>query len=817
MSSAAISPNPSPNKGLDYTWLRALAIQVCQQLSSSSWTDYNEHDPGVTTVEQLCYAITELSYRAEMPVATILGDVKTGIIHPNRHGLYTARQILPCNPVTCNDYRKLLADRVRGVANVWLTPLAPPAGSRAVNGLYEIHVYAPGPHHRHKHHCGPDPAWREREILLRRVRRVYNRHRELCEDLHGVRILKPLPLRVYADVSVDGTRAVEKILAEILFAIGKLAAPELQRKPLNAMLDEGKSPDQIFNGPLLRDGFIDDSELQPPLTSLAVNDVIRAIGLTTDVLSVRHLTAQCGHEGERPQPTRYGPNQTIPIPRGRVLELHTTLRAEGTAFTIRIYRHGAECHPDPDIVELELKLLWAGYRRVYPLALQYEEYFGIPKGTGQDLEPYYSIQNQFPTVYGISAYGLPADPTPERKGQAKQFKGYLLAFEQLMADYFAQLANAGNLFSDRPDPWRTYYSQSLAKSVPDVEPILSANYMAGLKEIVASEDTMVERRNHFAAYLLSLYAEELDAISTDAQCTPNRRSAEKLLRARLEFLRALVRSTRRRGRGFDCRALPSPWNVAGMEIKCRIQMGLDLERRTSLTQALAESGVKLAGGDRHAGTNPPGLQSSHIDEHFQALASFGEPAAPPAHSGLLKGNTITEEFLNDGRDPANLFVGNLPAAGGTGIALRNTTGGWQLLDTFSGAEEALAEAYVFCNRLQKIHRARTQLYIVEHTLLRFGRVHKRPQEDDFAYSFALTAVVGLPSDERSNPNNRSMVEQIVRENTPAHILAQICCLDSCALLTFEHLYQKWRVALRKRRSLSTASWRLRRFLERHTR
>ena len=60
-----ISPGPPLNPGLDYAALKREGTTLVQEWSGAIWTDYNESDPGVTILEQLCYALTELSYRAE--------------------------------------------------------------------------------------------------------------------------------------------------------------------------------------------------------------------------------------------------------------------------------------------------------------------------------------------------------------------------------------------------------------------------------------------------------------------------------------------------------------------------------------------------------------------------------------------------------------------------------------------------------------------------------------------------------------------------------------------------------------------------------
>jgi len=101
----------------DYDFLRKTGLAYIEELGAKLWTDYNEHDPGITILEALCYAITELGYRCSLPMADKLtnenGEVEEGQV------LYTAREILTQAPLTENDYRKLLVD-ITGVQNAWL-------------------------------------------------------------------------------------------------------------------------------------------------------------------------------------------------------------------------------------------------------------------------------------------------------------------------------------------------------------------------------------------------------------------------------------------------------------------------------------------------------------------------------------------------------------------------------------------------------------------------------------------------------------------------------------------------------------------------
>ena len=51
--------------------LKNMGLELLQNLSGEIWSDYNIHDPGITTLEVLCYVITELGYRAETPIEDI--------------------------------------------------------------------------------------------------------------------------------------------------------------------------------------------------------------------------------------------------------------------------------------------------------------------------------------------------------------------------------------------------------------------------------------------------------------------------------------------------------------------------------------------------------------------------------------------------------------------------------------------------------------------------------------------------------------------------------------------------------------------------
>ncbi|MCB0615162.1 MAG: hypothetical protein KDC75_17715, partial [Phaeodactylibacter sp.] len=114
----AIPKERKLNESEDYGFLRERGLALIERLASDIWTDYNVHDPGITLLEALCYAITDLGHRTGFEVKDILATegASSSKAEPP---IFTAREILTNNPWTTTDWRKLLVD-IDGIRNAWL-------------------------------------------------------------------------------------------------------------------------------------------------------------------------------------------------------------------------------------------------------------------------------------------------------------------------------------------------------------------------------------------------------------------------------------------------------------------------------------------------------------------------------------------------------------------------------------------------------------------------------------------------------------------------------------------------------------------------
>jgi hypothetical protein len=78
---------------LDFEKLRSEGIDYLGKLSGRIWTDHNVHDPGITILEILCYALLDLGYRTNLPIIDLLS--KSPEDKSKEDNFFTPAQIHP--------------------------------------------------------------------------------------------------------------------------------------------------------------------------------------------------------------------------------------------------------------------------------------------------------------------------------------------------------------------------------------------------------------------------------------------------------------------------------------------------------------------------------------------------------------------------------------------------------------------------------------------------------------------------------------------------------------------------------------------------
>ena len=517
---------------MDYAALRAEAVESLGKLAGSQWTDHNVHDPGITILEQLCYAITELAYRTDFPIADLIA---TGGADPWPP---TGDAILQGDPVTEADLQALL--RAMGPEVLRIAPLEGMGiplyfhERDANSGTGELRLDPPS----------NDPN--AQLLRLRGVRQVLLKpstiRRAVTDRLHGIRLLgedvvvaelKPFKVLVTADLEVEAVDDPEAFVVAIHECLRLAITPD----PGLATADGVRSSDLLH----------------------ALLDLPR-------VRAVRSLTLAPSTRPQEREPW------VLPIPPGEAAELDLD-------SPINLYRNGLLVRANRTVVLSRLQHNAGSERRSQPASV-------VSKGRRRDLKTFRSLRRQLPAAYGVGPDGLGSAASPERRAQALQLQAYLLIFDQLLSNALAQLAFAPELLSPAAGaasgPARSYASRPVEDPplrFGELIDLPATEYATKLQDWV-EPGVPSERRQRFLAHLLARFGEELSSAPGD-----------RLLALRREFLADIGRMTGARGSGVNI--LDGAAVLGGFEERLRRKLGLPLPESTQVPPFLVIEHILL--------------------------------------------------------------------------------------------------------------------------------------------------------------------------------------------------------------------------------
>ncbi len=473
---------------LDFKSLRDEGIALIQKLSGHIWTDYNLHDPGVTLLEMLCTAITDLAYRTDFPIQDLLAD-KNGLISSQNNTFFRKEDILTTNPISVNDFRMAIQDEVEDVYNVWLEPVFSNSVSDSMKGVYRIYIQmARDAVSRGKH------KEETIESIRKHIKKSFVSKRNLCEDWErDIVILRPENIKINADIMVTGNAKSEDTLAKIYSSLENYLNPPVKYYSESELLEEGFTTEEIFSGPLLQKGFIPAIRIASRRKIIDPEEMIQKIMQIDGVINVMRFSLETSEGTIGIKPFQLG-EFNFPY-----LLINTTLPS------IRIIKGKKPAPIDADIFNDLLMKEQEVSKRNFISSTRGTKSAKPLKGTYREVEQYYSIQDHFPSIYGIGREGLPAEDTNEHKAQARQLKAYLMLFEQLLANFLSQLAHGKDLLStDLTGPGAsTYYSQPLY-DIPDVKDLLKA--FTNISKTTSAEDWKTFKENINNEYIRSLKA-----------------------------------------------------------------------------------------------------------------------------------------------------------------------------------------------------------------------------------------------------------------------------------------------------------------------
>lgn len=794
-----IPGNVSTKDDLDFSFLKQLGIEYIEKYGSKIWTDYNTHDPGITILEALCYAITDLGYRISMPIEDILSA--PGSSNDSLAGQFIkAEQILPAKPVTGNDYRKLFID-IDGIKNAWLRPFKKKVFVNCkdktlsyspfetedkykkeftLQGLYEILLdfddFDPGTYNT-------DALIANRKKQLENeVRTKYHQNRNLCEDLMTVAEVGFHPVSVCAIIDVKPEADEEMVHARVLRAINTYFSPSVRFYSLQEMFAKGYSSTEIFDGPVLNNGFIDPAELEKAglRKEIRLSDIVRLIMDIDGVRVIKDISINnCGTDS-KPE----GQPWVICIGEGLKPRL-----CEKSVFS---YTKGVlPVNINHERVKEYSRQLEAEETETQKLA-QISRIIELPTGNFLNIGEYSAIQNNFPETYGIGEFGLSASATGKRKAQAKQLQAYLLFFDQILASYFCQLDKVKELLSVNPSAGRSYFSQAI-KDIKGIENLVSPEYLNGTAEELSESlfsmlDKKNDRKNQLLDHLLARFAENFGTYAFLMKQLYGNDHDLAIIRSKENFLRSYPVLGTERGAAFNCYhpkgSLWNTTNVSTVEKRIALLTGqTDFSRRNlsndpvEIYQEKDNDGlieyrwrIKDPAQQVLCSGSKKYFSKEEMDKEIllvKALATnMDNYEIKKAKSGKFYYN-LTNPEITDTRDEGHV------------VARR--------LDYYQTKEAARDAVRQFVSFMKKV-KPNEGMYLIEHILIRPDELKTDTtingtflpvcscddSEPADPYSFRVSVVLPGWTERFSNMDFRNFMENLIRKELPAHALARIC-------------------------------------------
>ena len=953
---------------VDYTFLREEGIKYIESLTSEIWTDYNPHDPGITILESVVYALTELGYRAGFDIKDLLtqsdGKIVADKLEDRTDTFFTAREILTNRSLNAEDYRKLLID-INGVNNAWIfpeksvtvdaaetLPTLPEnevpiyanckedrlvykyiaekevelrglnkalleledtieygdlnqgnifytfteadirgivleaflpywklanldAAEKIKNGQFKIHsavfkesverfevilLYGSGYSQSLSFHLGytmkskVTKNWtkiltqlnqkvtytRLFDIYLQKIKYIHSiintahdklmDNRNLCEDVIDIDTVTAIEIAICADIDVQPTCDIEKILAEVYYRIYKYFSPKVQFYLLKELLTKGITVDNIFEGPKLNHGFIDTEELQasPLRSEIRVSDLINEVMDIEGVISIKNIRL-----------TSYQPDGKPILPSEKWC-LHIP---EYSKPTLNIHKSKIIFFKDRIPFSPKLQEAYDTYQYLKgiserPKLIGQLNDLSVPKGSYYDFSQYYTLQYELPQTYGVSAFGLPTTASDERKAQALQLRAYLMFFDQLLADFFAQLHHSKKLLSIDDTLDRTYYSNYI-EDILDIDKVYSTTNLNAIldtpvmdmtdagrthRDLVEDTATYYQRRNKFLDHLIARFSESFNEyVLMMYDMEGNKANQNEFIKDKINFLKDYPTTSSERGRAYDY--TQSSWissshskeekikrskNVSGLEKRIARLTGIDNYSRRNL---FCLPDIKIT----KTGTQ---FSFALIDSTDTWLLSLVESNLDSQEKADAIVNSVYENFLNE----AQYTIENLTKSQYQ-IFLRDSSRCKIATTPTSFSTEAKAKQFI--KKLIAHFKPTCDsegMHLIEHILLRprfqapfisgkspedvYKLMHVCLSEDcgscgeNDPYSFQVSILLPYWTERFSNLYFRKYFEKMIQTEAPAHIAVKICWISFTAMKKFETIFKRWNETLMEYSSLS---------------
>lgn len=410
-------------------------------------------------------------------------------------------------------------------------------------------------------------------------------HRNLCEEFCCIEPVRTEEVAICADILLEPEADIEQVFATMLFKIENYFNPPLPFHSLDELLKEKIAVEDIFEGPALKHGFLKQEELEKAQLrkTLRTSDIINELTEIEGIVAIKSLrltrydstgnpVGGVADIGRGIDKKRISAEWTLEISENCL----PLLSVDNSAFLF--FKNDLPFVADFAEVSDTLNQLRGQAERLKAQSTGSLD-LPVPTGRYRDPERYAPVQYTLPETYGVGPDGVREPATAERRAQVKQLKGYLMVFEQLLANAFSQLAGARHLFSLDPAVQQTMFVQSLKNEelIRGVTDILKAELdETALREMAETASTRQERRGLFLDHLMARFGERFSDYALQiTDYDGKKKPAETLIADKLALLTALPELSRNRAKGLNTAAkMLTPEDEAVLKKRISLLAGL---------------------------------------------------------------------------------------------------------------------------------------------------------------------------------------------------------------------------------------------------
>ena len=537
-------------------------INFIQKFSGEKWTDYNYHDPGITLLEQICYAITDLGYKSNFPIEDLLLIGKDKYNLEEKNLFIPPQKIFSSSPLTFNDFRKIIIDKIKNVKNAWIQL----DNSLGINGLYSIKIQV-------------IDSLDEKTIFetIESVRKLLMENRSLCSDFSDIKVLKKDIISISADIYIDSFVIGEEVLAKINHQIESKLNRNLNYKNFSELEEIGYKYENLYQGPKTDNGFIDEDDLIDKTSEIFISELKEIINNIDGVVEIKNFNL---YKNGIKIFEDFVSFDTDSYPTFESLDDYFN---ENKQYQINFYRNESYYEIDKVILSQIYDSLSIEENNLQDSLSSTKKNKKIARFSKSKLIRYFSIMRELPSIYGLKENELSSEVSNLRKSQVKQLKSYLTLFEQLMANHLSQLSSVRDFFSIDMSNYQTLFSQT-PSDIPKFDEILINDlntFEKKLKIITEKKEDFFRRKNKILDHMLSRFGESFDnnIIGKLHQIQDNTIDEDGVsvykLNAKINYTKNLLNLNKNKSLGFNYESkFDFKNNISGIEKRLKIYLNI---------------------------------------------------------------------------------------------------------------------------------------------------------------------------------------------------------------------------------------------------